>query len=571
MKRERDRATSVAGSPPKRPRIDAWAGSASSSTINRAIAMEESRSITPSPGTPSPLMVSTLRGARAGPAKDQTQMSPPRRTAPEGDVTYDDGESEDGEGVEPVLDVDSDNPPQPTAASSSDLIDLTLDSDPDSPRNTARASSAKHDGDGYSDPISLLSPSPQGSPEPSSLHPQPQCRLKREIDRAIAAPPPVTALNTSGRSRLFCGICVCILPQRMPKAQREALRDAVCRRGGLADDAVSERTTHVVTLLTGREVVARFPSMKSSIFVVGPSFVNEAIRTGRTQTDLPTVESCVAASVTQKSLIKQRSIDEGEETEELVDEKGSLALVLKSHDDGEDGEKPSLMPLSPSSSPLTKAPSQPLWLVGQSTLPFKQNAADISDGSDNSTDDSGATDTSDGVTSDDGGGGEVRLHSGHRRRRHVPALTRASVSAALYGDDEGGNVGTEAQEKSGETTEEEAEYVEKTPYGKKLRNQSSWACMRRAPTLLDDTNQNAHITSEFDRLVKRALADGDEWRRVEDVEGIRGIGKQMRKKILEILRTGFVRKAHSIPENLEVLEMFQNVYGIGKKIARKLL
>ncbi|KAJ1550736.1 hypothetical protein HK405_016002, partial [Cladochytrium tenue] len=115
--------------------------------------------------------------------------------------------------------------------------------------------------------------------------------------------------------------------------------------------------------------------------------------------------------------------------------------------------------------------------------------------------------------------------------------------------------------------------------------------MRRAPSAVqDDGNLNHHITDEFERLVQRALAESDEWRVIayrrainivkklprrvqspDDVAGMRGIGTQMRRKIDEILRTGFLRKARTAPENSDSLQMFQNVYGIGGKIAKKLV
>ncbi|KAI9330097.1 hypothetical protein BDR26DRAFT_871829 [Obelidium mucronatum] len=102
------------------------------------------------------------------------------------------------------------------------------------------------------------------------------------------------------------------------------------------------------------------------------------------------------------------------------------------------------------------------------------------------------------------------------------------------------------------------------------------------------TNKNKHITDEFERLVKRAEAEGNHWRiraykkavkilakletRIlssEDAKGIPGIGPSMREKIAEILRTGYSLKAHTIPEKFGPLEIFKNIYGVGTKIAER--
>ncbi|KAJ3010611.1 UNVERIFIED_CONTAM: hypothetical protein HDU68_002055, partial [Siphonaria sp. JEL0065] len=96
----------------------------------------------------------------------------------------------------------------------------------------------------------------------------------------------------------------------------------------------------------------------------------------------------------------------------------------------------------------------------------------------------------------------------------------------------------------------------------------------------DVSNKNKHITDEFERLVKRAEAEGNHWRiraykkavkilskletrimSVEDAKGIPGIGPSMREKIGEILKTGFSLKAHTIPEKFGPLEIFKNIYG----------
>ncbi|KAJ3411963.1 hypothetical protein HDV05_001441 [Chytridiales sp. JEL 0842] len=116
---------------------------------------------------------------------------------------------------------------------------------------------------------------------------------------------------------------------------------------------------------------------------------------------------------------------------------------------------------------------------------------------------------------------------------------------------------------------------------------SSFQCV--AP-IGSEHNLNAHITSEFDKLVKRAEAEGDQWRIISyrkaitilkrldhkirdaaDAENIRGIGASMKKKIGEILRTGATRKSQNLPENYNLLLEFQQIYGVGDTIAKKFI
>lgn len=49
---------------------------------------------------------------------------------------------------------------------------------------------------------------------------------------------------------------------------------------------------------------------------------------------------------------------------------------------------------------------------------------------------------------------------------------------------------------------------------------------------------------------------------------IRGIGKQMAEKILEILESGHLRKLDHISESVSVLEIFSNIWGAGVKTAQ---
>lgn len=49
---------------------------------------------------------------------------------------------------------------------------------------------------------------------------------------------------------------------------------------------------------------------------------------------------------------------------------------------------------------------------------------------------------------------------------------------------------------------------------------------------------------------------------------IPGIGRLMAEKILEILESGHLRKLDHISENVSVLEVFSNVWGVGVKTAQ---
>ncbi|KAJ3195917.1 hypothetical protein HK101_010674 [Irineochytrium annulatum] len=180
-----------------------------------------------------------------------------------------------------------------------------------------------------------------------------------------------------------------------------------------------------------------------------------------------------------------------------------------------------------------------------------------------------------------------------------------SMHGSDYGtDDEGGvlqpvrsmtmDKSEPEEEDSGSDSEKTEEDIdtEKTLPGIKLRNQEAWTCMnpkRNGSMMEEENNQNKFITDEFQRLVERAEADGDQWRMISyrrainilkkqprvqkasDVAKIRGIGPQMVKKIDEVLRTGLVRKAHTMPKDHEAMALFTNIYGIGVKIARKLV
>ncbi|KAI8838419.1 hypothetical protein BJ741DRAFT_645125 [Chytriomyces cf. hyalinus JEL632] len=99
---------------------------------------------------------------------------------------------------------------------------------------------------------------------------------------------------------------------------------------------------------------------------------------------------------------------------------------------------------------------------------------------------------------------------------------------------------------------------------------------------------NKLILDEFNLLVSRAEAEGNQWRiraykravklisaldfkisSSADVTHVPGIGKSMREKIDEIIKTGQARKAHTVPEKFQPIDVFKKIYGVGPKVAEK--
>ncbi|KAJ3224213.1 hypothetical protein HDU81_008663 [Chytriomyces hyalinus] len=107
-------------------------------------------------------------------------------------------------------------------------------------------------------------------------------------------------------------------------------------------------------------------------------------------------------------------------------------------------------------------------------------------------------------------------------------------------------------------------------------------------TTSQPTQPNKLIIDEFNLLVSRAEAEGNQWRiraykravklisaldfKIEsaaDVNHVPGIGKSMREKIDEIITTGQARKAHTVPEKFQPIDVFKKIYGVGPKVAEK--
>ncbi|XP_014641151.1 PREDICTED: DNA polymerase lambda isoform X2 [Ceratotherium simum simum] len=112
-----------------------------------------------------------------------------------------------------------------------------------------------------------------------------------------------------------------------------------------------------------------------------------------------------------------------------------------------------------------------------------------------------------------------------------------------------------------------------------------WVCAQ--PSSQKVTNHNLHITEKLEVLAKAYSVQGDKWRALgyakainalksfhkpvtsyQEACSIRGIGKRMAEKIIEILESGHLRKLDHISESVPVLELFSNIWGAGTKTAQ---
>ncbi|KAA0722256.1 DNA polymerase lambda [Triplophysa tibetana] len=112
-----------------------------------------------------------------------------------------------------------------------------------------------------------------------------------------------------------------------------------------------------------------------------------------------------------------------------------------------------------------------------------------------------------------------------------------------------------------------------------------WVCSQ--PSTSKGENHNKHITDKLEPLAKAYTNTGDKWRALgytkainalksyqkpitsyEEACKIPGIGKRMAEKILEIMKSGHLRKLDYIGEEVPVLELFTNIWGAGAKTAQ---
>ncbi|KAJ3328251.1 hypothetical protein HDU76_010304 [Blyttiomyces sp. JEL0837] len=314
---------------------------------------------------------------------------------------------------------------------------------------------------------------------------------KEDGDSKLVLHPPTTGMldlvNSQRPSRgpLFQNLCFWIIPSGITPVQQSLLEDAVRKRGGTLVQGITNETTHVVTALRSDALRKRALTAADRVVpIVTPEFISKSIQSGKVSDD-----------ISQSELVEVKQI-QGPNLQ-LTEE------TVKADSDEEKTKKPKTL--------ITRKPDPPLTREKSAAFHAWNDI-------------------------------ELSSEAGTDDEPYIPAREK---SFALEEE----ILSSETEPESDLTEDEET--VEKTPVGKKLRNQQSWACMRRNPTILDDGNRNEHITKEFQLLVDRAVADGDEWRiisyrkainilkkhkeitSVKDVEGIRGIGPQMRKKIEE--------------------------------------
>ncbi|XP_066475754.1 DNA polymerase lambda [Tiliqua scincoides] len=112
-----------------------------------------------------------------------------------------------------------------------------------------------------------------------------------------------------------------------------------------------------------------------------------------------------------------------------------------------------------------------------------------------------------------------------------------------------------------------------------------WVCAQSSES--KKINHNQCITEMLEQLAKAYSVQGDKWRALgyskainalksyhkpvtsyQEACKIPGIGKQMAEKIMEILESGHLRKLDHISENVSIMEVFSNIWGVGVKTAQ---
>ncbi|KAJ3221910.1 hypothetical protein HK099_002978 [Clydaea vesicula] len=126
--------------------------------------------------------------------------------------------------------------------------------------------------------------------------------------------------------------------------------------------------------------------------------------------------------------------------------------------------------------------------------------------------------------------------------------------------------------------------------GKQIKRQENFACMKSSK---DTNNKNKFLTDKLEIVLKRHEAMNKVWNLIaykkainsikrlnrnryptqitskEEALKINDVGPNIAKKIDEILKTGKLRKADYVPEEMHSLKLFQGIYGVGPKIAQK--
>lgn len=77
----------------------------------------------------------------------------------------------------------------------------------------------------------------------------------------------------------------------------------------------------------------------------------------------------------------------------------------------------------------------------------------------------------------------------------------------------------------------------------------------------------------YSKVVAQLKAHANPIRSIEDAEGITGVGKEIHKKMIEIIETGTLRAVQEIRQkyNIDALDAFQGIYGVGPTKATDLI
>ncbi|KAJ3321727.1 hypothetical protein HDV06_003876 [Boothiomyces sp. JEL0866] len=119
-------------------------------------------------------------------------------------------------------------------------------------------------------------------------------------------------------------------------------------------------------------------------------------------------------------------------------------------------------------------------------------------------------------------------------------------------------------------------------------DQKKFVCMDSSKSKDKSEPPNQGIIDQLQKLLDRYTVEGDRWRvksyrtaisalkkyptKIKDRKealAINGIGEKIADKIQEFLDVGYIKKNEEVPEHVQTLEIFYNIYGVGAKLAKK--
>lgn len=167
------------------------------------------------------------------------------------------------------------------------------------------------------------------------------------------------------------------------------------------------------------------------------------------------------------------------------------------------------------------------------------------------------------------------LIGGHQRTESPPASSSTFDTSVIMGTH---TAHLDATSGMGADPTNSNATVQPTPLGK-------WVCAQSSET--KGNNYNKHLTDKLEPLAKAYQHKGDRWRALsyskavnalksyhksissyEEACQIPGIGQRMAEKIVEIMESGHLRKLEQMGEDVPILEMFTNIWGVGAKTAQ---